>query len=119
MTAEQLWVGFGLLGQLLFTGRFLVQWLASERHGKSVIPISFWYLSLSGATVLMTYAIYRQDPVFIIGQSTGFLIYIRNLQLIRKPKSTSEQRPESETVITIKLPPSQEAAAPSSKSRAA
>lgn len=80
------WVIIGLSGQLLFTGRFLVQWIASERQRRSVIPVSFWYLSMSGGVVLLSYAIYRQDPVFIFGQSTGVVIYARNLWLIHVEK---------------------------------
>lgn len=76
------WVVIGLAGQMMFTGRFLVQWIQSERQRKSVIPLSFWYLSLAGGTVLLCYAIYRHDPVFILGQSTGVVIYLRNLWLI-------------------------------------
>ncbi len=76
------WVLVGLTGQLLFTGRFIVQWIQSERQRKSVIPLAFWYLSMSGGLVLLSYAIYRQDPVFILGQSTGVIIYSRNLWLI-------------------------------------
>ena len=71
---ELWWVAIGMIGQLLFTGRFLVQWITSERQHKSVIPLSFWYLSMSGGVVLLSYAIYRQDPVFIFGQSTGVVI---------------------------------------------
>ncbi|WP_224825062.1 lipid-A-disaccharide synthase N-terminal domain-containing protein [Cognatishimia sp. MH4019] len=77
------WVAFGLFGQLLFTGRFLVQWIASERAKRSVVPIAFWYFSISGGIILLAYAIYRQDPVFILGQSMGLFIYLRNLWLIR------------------------------------
>lgn len=76
------WVAFGLFGQLLFTGRFLVQWIASERARRSVVPLAFWYFSVAGGMVLFTYAVYRQDPVFILGQSMGLFIYIRNLWLI-------------------------------------
>ena len=76
------WVMIGLAGQLMFTGRFLVQWIQSERQRKSVIPLSFWYLSLAGGMVLLTYAIHKHDPVFILGQSTGVIIYLRNLWLI-------------------------------------
>jgi len=76
----------GLLGQLLFTARFIVQWIASERAGKSVVPISFWFFSLGGGFILLGYAVYRQDPVFIIGQALGSLIYMRNLMLIAKSK---------------------------------
>lgn len=92
MTSEQLWLSFGLMGQLLFTGRFIVQWLCSERQGKSVIPPAFWYLSISGAMVLLMYAIYRGDPVFVLGQSTGMLIYLRNLQLLSKSKRKKEEQ---------------------------
>ncbi len=76
------WVVVGLTGQLLFTMRFLIQWVTSERQRKSVIPIAFWYFSLGGGIVLLSYAIWRADPVFIIGQSTGIIIYSRNLWLI-------------------------------------
>ncbi|MGP9821768.1 lipid-A-disaccharide synthase N-terminal domain-containing protein [Salinarimonas sp. NSM] len=76
----------GLLGQLLFTARFVVQWIASERAGRSVVPISFWFFSLGGGFILLGYAVYRQDPVFIIGQALGSFIYIRNLMLIARSK---------------------------------
>lgn len=76
------WVVIGLGGQLLFTARFLVQWLASERAKRSVVPLSFWYLSIFGGVVLFAYALYRKDPVFILGQSMGVFIYARNLWLI-------------------------------------
>jgi len=77
------WVIFGLAGQLLFMGRFLVQWIASERARKSVVPVAFWYFSIGGGLILLSYAIYRADPVFILGQSLGVFIYARNLWLIR------------------------------------
>ncbi len=80
------WLVVGFFGQFLFSMRFLIQWLTSERQKKSVIPISFWYFSLGGAVVLLTYAIYRKDPVFILGQSVGLVIYIRNLVLIARHK---------------------------------
>ena len=86
MTAEKIWLGIGFFGQALFFMRFLVQWLASERQGKSVIPLAFWYFSIGGAAILLVYAIYRLDPVFIIGQAGGFFIYARNLYLIRREK---------------------------------
>jgi lipid-A-disaccharide synthase-like uncharacterized protein len=79
---ELLWVLFGLFGQLLFTGRFLVQWIAAERARRSVVPIAFWYFSIMGGLVLLAYAIYRADPVFILGQTMGVVIYSRNLWLI-------------------------------------
>ena len=80
------WVVFGLAGQLLFMGRFLVQWIASEREGRSVMPIAFWYFSIGGGIILFTYALYRADPVFILGQSVGLFIYLRNLWLIQAEK---------------------------------
>lgn len=88
-SAEFWWVMVGLFGQLMFTGRFIVQWITSERQRKSVIPLAFWYLSLAGGLVLLSYAIYRRDPVFILGQSTGIVIYVRNLWLIRSHAKTS------------------------------
>ncbi len=72
------------MGQLLFSARFVVQWLKSEKEKKSVIPTAFWYFSISGGIVLLTYALHKQDPVFILGQGLGLFIYVRNLQLIRK-----------------------------------
>jgi lipid-A-disaccharide synthase-like uncharacterized protein len=81
------WVLFGILGQILFGSRFIVQWVASERRKESTIPVAFWYLSLLGGLILFAYAFwYRQDIVFTIGQSAGVFIYIRNLMLIRRPR---------------------------------
>jgi lipid-A-disaccharide synthase-like uncharacterized protein len=80
----------GLLGQALFTARFIVQWLASERAGKSVIPVSFWFLSIGGGGILFAYALYRRDPVFILGQGLGIFIYARNLMLIAKERAQRE-----------------------------
>lgn len=80
------WVAFGLGGQLLFMGRFLVQWIASERAGRSIVPVAFWYFSIGGGVVLFCYALYRADPVFILGQSIGLFIYSRNLWLIHAEK---------------------------------
>lgn len=77
------WIVVGLIGQALFSSRFLLQWLASERARRSVVPAAFWYFSLAGSTVLLAYAIHRADPVFIVGQASGFGIYLRNLYLIR------------------------------------
>ncbi|MBN2740255.1 MAG: lipid-A-disaccharide synthase N-terminal domain-containing protein [Rhodobacteraceae bacterium] len=79
---ELWWVVFGLLAQLMFTGRFIVQWIASERQRDSVVPVAFWYFSLAGGLMLFSYAVYRHDPVFILGQSLGVFIYSRNLWLI-------------------------------------
>ena len=78
------WIMIGLLGQLAFSSRFLVQWIASERSGAVVIPPVFWWLSIAGSSLLLAYAIHRADPVFILGQSMGTLIYLRNLALHRR-----------------------------------
>lgn len=83
---ELIWVMIGLGGQLAFTARFLVQWIASEREGRSVIPIAFWYCSVVGGSILLCYALYRADPVFILGQSMGLSIYLRNLVLIARER---------------------------------
>jgi lipid-A-disaccharide synthase-like uncharacterized protein len=84
---ETLWLIIGLLGQGLFFMRFFVQWIASERQKKSVVPDLFWYFSLAGGTVLLTYALYKQDPVFILGQGLGLLIYLRNIHFVKKAKN--------------------------------
>lgn len=80
------WIGIGFGGQLLFTGRMLVQWLVSEKHRRSVVPPAFWWMSLLGATMLLAYFTWRRDVVGIFGQATGWAIYGRNLWLIyRRP----------------------------------
>jgi lipid-A-disaccharide synthase-like uncharacterized protein len=79
---EDVWLVIGFLGQALFSARFIVQWLKSEREKKSVFPIAFWYFSIGGGVTLLAYAIYRQDPVFIVGQFTGLFIYLRNLYFV-------------------------------------
>ena len=81
---EQIMVTIGFAGQGLFAMRFIVQWLTSEGQGRSVIPIAFWYFSIGGGTVLLLYAVWRQDPVIICGQGLGLFIYLRNLFLIHK-----------------------------------
>ena len=83
---QTFWLVLGFLAQALFSARFLVQWVASERARKSIVPDLFWYLSIAGSALLLAYAIYRRDPVFILGQSTGLFIYGRNLYLIRREK---------------------------------
>ena len=83
-TTELLWVIFGLAAQLMFTARFLLQWIASERARDSVMPVAFWYFSLAGGLMLLSYAVYRKDPVFVLGQALGVFIYLRNLWLIRR-----------------------------------
>lgn len=84
MNQEWLWVTIGFIGQALFSARFIIQWLASERARRSVVPIAFWFFSLGGGATLLAYAIYRRDPVFIAGQGAGLVIYVRNLMLIRR-----------------------------------
>jgi lipid-A-disaccharide synthase-like uncharacterized protein len=84
--SKNLWIILGLVGQGIFAARFLVQWIVSEKKKESHIPLAFWYLSLAGSMILLSYAIYRRDPVFILGQTTGFIVYIRNLMLIYKKR---------------------------------
>ncbi|RST84474.1 hypothetical protein EJC49_20440 [Aquibium carbonis] len=86
------WIVLGFVAQAMFTMRFVVQWLASEREKRSVVPIAFWFFSLGGGALLLVYAIQRQDPVFIAGQGMGLLIYVRNLWLIfNERRSLSQQ----------------------------
>jgi lipid-A-disaccharide synthase-like uncharacterized protein len=80
------WVVLGLVAQACFTMRFLVQWIASERAGRSVIPVAFWLFSIGGSLLLLVYALYRRDPVFILGQSFGMIVYLRNLYFIRRER---------------------------------
>lgn len=84
LSLETWWIIVGFAGQAMFTARFLIQWISSERARASVIPVAFWYFSLAGGLILLSYAIYRQDPVFIVGQLTGVFIYLRNLYFIHR-----------------------------------
>lgn len=86
LTAVDLWVAIGFAGQALFFMRFVVQWIASERSGRSVVPEIFWYFSLGGGIILLAYAFYRQDPVFILGQAVGLFVYVRNIMLVWKER---------------------------------
>ena len=88
-----LWVAFGLVGQMLFGSRFIVQWIASERKKSSYIPIVFWYLSLSGGIITAIYAIHIRDTVFTIAQCAGLLVYVRNLMLIYRRPYDAESTP--------------------------
>lgn len=90
MDYASFWLIIGFIGQALFSMRFLVQWISSERQRQSIVPQAFWHYSLAGGVTLLAYAIYRADPVFILGQLTGIFIYTRNLQLIAR-KSRSEK----------------------------
>jgi len=87
MGEEGWWLLLGFGGQVLFMGRFVLQWFVSERQRRSVIPVSFWYLSIAGALVLLAYAMHRHDPVFTAGQGLGVAIYLRNLHLIRAERA--------------------------------
>jgi lipid-A-disaccharide synthase-like uncharacterized protein len=93
LSADHIWLVVGLLGQVLFFMRFFVQWLHSERQGRSVVPVAFWYFSVAGGFILLLYAVHRRDAVFIIGQLGGLLIYARNLHLIvreRRAKAATD-----------------------------
>jgi lipid-A-disaccharide synthase-like uncharacterized protein len=79
-----IWLAVGFLGQALFSTRFILQWIASEREKRSVVPVAFWWFSLLGGVTLLTYAIHRRDPVFILGQSAGLIVYLRNLYFVRR-----------------------------------
>ena len=87
------WVAIGLGGQLIFSGRMLVQWLASEKKRRSVVPAAFWYLSLGGALMLAAYFIWRQDMVGLLGQSMGLVVYVRNIRLLRLQKYQTQDQP--------------------------
>lgn len=89
--SDTVWVAIGLVGQLFFTSRFIVQWLVSERRKESVIPMAFWWLSILGGVTLLAYAIWRMDPVFILGQSFGVVVYGRNLILIFRKRREAVQ----------------------------
>jgi len=90
MTAEQTWLAVGMTGNALFFSRWLVQWVASERAGRSVVPRAFWYFSLLGSFTLLAYALYRGDPVFIVSQLPNSIIYLRNLHLIAREGRTGD-----------------------------
>jgi len=90
-TTETIWLIIGFTGQGLFFTRWVVQWFRSERERESTIPLSFWYLSLIGGLITLTYAIYRRDPVFITGQAVGTLVYLRNLMLIYRKRAPMDE----------------------------
>ena len=83
------WVALGFLAQAMFTMRFLVQWIASERAGHSVIPMTFWVFSIGGGLLLLVYALYRKDPVFIAGQAFGVFVYLRNLYFVMRDRKVA------------------------------
>ena len=90
MSYPAFWLTIGFLGQALFTARFLVQWMASEKKRDAVVPVAFWWLSLLGGAALLAYAISRRDPVIVVGQSMGLFIYVRNLMLVDKARRRLE-----------------------------
>src|SRR3954462_6604843 len=92
MSQAKLWLIVGFAGQAIFTARFLVQWIASERKRDSIVPVAFWWLSLLGGLTLLSYASYRQDPVIIVGQAMGLVVYTRNLMLVGKAKRRATRR---------------------------
>ena len=83
-SVHPIWLAVGLAGQATIFSRFLVQWIASERAGRSYVPLAFWWLSLAGSFLLLAYALHRRDPVFVLGQAFGWLVYMRNLVLLRR-----------------------------------
>jgi lipid-A-disaccharide synthase-like uncharacterized protein len=86
------WVLFGFFGQFVFAMRFIIQWIVSEKKKESIVPLSFWYLSICGGVILLIYAIYKNDPVFMLGQATGLIVYARNLMLITKKKNLNQEK---------------------------
>ncbi len=84
------WLAFGVIAQLLFTARFIVQWLASEKAGRSVVPMAFWFFSIAGGMMTLVYGIVRREPIIIMGQALAIFIYLRNLVLIFRPKRKPE-----------------------------
>jgi lipid-A-disaccharide synthase-like uncharacterized protein len=91
-TGELIWIAIGLLGQILFAGRMIVQWIVSEYHKRVHVPTIFWWMSLLGSSMLLSYFCWRRDPVGILGQSSGWLIYGRNLWLIYHPRRAGADR---------------------------
>lgn len=92
LTPENVWLGLGFLAQGLFASRFIIQWISSERVGHSVVPVGFWFLSLAGGGMLFSYALYRRDPVFIMGQGTGLFVYFRNLYMILRDQRNEKRK---------------------------
>jgi lipid-A-disaccharide synthase-like uncharacterized protein len=95
MDHDPLWLTVGFLGQALFSMRFIVQWIKSERMKRSVVPLAFWYFSLAGGAALLVYALHRNDPVFIVGQGLGIFIYLRNLWLIYHEPTVADEPPRA------------------------
>ena len=95
LTLDHVWLLIGFLGQALFASRFILQWFKSEMEGRSVIPVNFWYCSIGGGVVLLLYAIHKLDPVFILGQASGLIVYSRNLYLISREREALRRAAES------------------------
>lgn len=104
MSKLTFWLLVGFLGQALFTARFVVQWLVSERQRDSVVPVAFWWLSLLGGGMLLSYAISRRDPVIMVGQAMGLLVYVRNLMLVNKARRRVAQRTSPRPHCSLELP---------------
>ena len=111
-TTTGLWLMVGFLGQAVFTARFLAQWLASERRRDSVVPVVFWWLSMAGGLILLSYALHRRDPVIVVGQGMGIFIYVRNLMLVAKGRRRDAKRKERERAAVIAAEPIVEANQP-------
>lgn len=95
LTMDHIWLMIGLLGQALFASRFIIQWFKSEMEGRSIIPVAFWYCSLAGGLVSLSYAIYIESAPFIIGQGSGLIVYSRNLYLIFREREALRRAAES------------------------
>jgi lipid-A-disaccharide synthase-like uncharacterized protein len=89
------WLAFGLVAQLFFTARFLVQWIASERAGKSVVPMAFWFCSMGGGLMTLVYGVVKREPIIIIGQALATIIYVRNIMLIWKHHARGSESMDS------------------------
>lgn len=115
-TDTKVWLAIGFTGQAIFTARFLAQWIASERKRDSVVPLAFWWLSLFGGMTLLCYAVHKEDPVIIVGQSMGVLVYVRNLMLVEKKKKrvakehrrATMKKPHLVELVEVVREPSQE-----------
>ncbi len=101
MTTENIWLGIGFLGQALFMMRFVVQIIQSEKEKRSVIPVAFWFFSIGGALVLLSYAIYKRDPVFIAGQGLGMIIYARNIWFLVLDRKNPDRKPENRLLALV------------------
>lgn len=97
-SVEIIWTLIGFGGQALFASRFIIQWFRSEQEGRSIIPVVFWYCSIGGGVVLFSYALYKQDPVFIAGQGLGLFVYARNLYLIFREKRNGAPPAEAKPI---------------------